>query len=269
VNSWDRSITIQGVASLLCSRTLVLVTPKQEILDILSPEQQAHLHQRMIQELARVHWQDQPSQLMGKVIQFFLGFNLKGATQPLRQLAEKRQAIALQPSHPLFKLKKWVIHSVIGALAVLPIVSIPALAEPSPPRPQSASAQNLSALWIDPNHFKTPVSLEELYGMVSGQVQGQKGLRTYPKGTEKTTIESTYSQPLNLKPLLEANNSTEIWVEAEFIGYDPHLLERILMLLDILMVQLESVLAMAWTWIGILFLLCLTGVQKLRQLISD
>lgn len=46
------ALVVQGVASLLSSRTLVLVTAENEILDILTPEQQRRLQQRLIWELA-------------------------------------------------------------------------------------------------------------------------------------------------------------------------------------------------------------------------
>ncbi len=46
------ALVVQGVASLLSSRTLVLVTTENEILDILTPEQQRRLQQRLIWELA-------------------------------------------------------------------------------------------------------------------------------------------------------------------------------------------------------------------------
>jgi len=46
------ALVVQGVASLLSSRALVLVTAENEILDILTPEQQRRLQQRLIWELA-------------------------------------------------------------------------------------------------------------------------------------------------------------------------------------------------------------------------
>lgn len=48
--------TIQGVATNLLNRNLVLVTTGNEILDILTPQQQAKLEERIINEVAR-YWQ--------------------------------------------------------------------------------------------------------------------------------------------------------------------------------------------------------------------
>ncbi len=44
---------IQGVATQLITRTLVLVTPENEVLDLLTPQQQKQLHQRIIWEIIR------------------------------------------------------------------------------------------------------------------------------------------------------------------------------------------------------------------------
>lgn len=52
------AVRIQGVASLLTTRSLVLVTTRNQLLDILSPEQQAQLTRRMILESAN-HWRRQ------------------------------------------------------------------------------------------------------------------------------------------------------------------------------------------------------------------
>ncbi len=46
---------VRGIASRLDTRSLVLVTPHNQILDILSPEQQAQLQRRMVAESAALH----------------------------------------------------------------------------------------------------------------------------------------------------------------------------------------------------------------------
>jgi hypothetical protein len=48
----QQGILIQGIASLLDSHTLVLVTPENQLLDLLTPTQQQQLYQRMVWEIA-------------------------------------------------------------------------------------------------------------------------------------------------------------------------------------------------------------------------
>jgi hypothetical protein len=50
-------LRIQGIASLLTSRELVLVTLENQILNILTPDQQQHLQKRMVWELVTYHQQ--------------------------------------------------------------------------------------------------------------------------------------------------------------------------------------------------------------------
>ena len=425
IRSENSTIRIQGVASLLASRTLVLVTPEQDILDILSPEQQTHLYQRMMQELSRFYWRHrktrigkatqrlfekslnmlhlppclpilggaetqnppiyspdghsrkgdlggkcnidrtfqtasqlfdrlrltrpmpsikplleaastlvpQPTLLCHKVqtridavrtvrfltpsaftqasktlskwtpisqrvssrniipklprfhwkhrktwitnpvTQLFNRLSLAGSAPSIKPRRETSSTLVPQPIPLWRQTKKWIIHSVIGALVALPIVAIPAIATENNPRPHRPTPpQPVSALWVDPNHLKTPVALEKLYGLISGQIQGQPGLRSFPKSTESSHItrESVSPKKLNYRPGAENSSyHTEILIDAEFLGYEPHLLESILTGLDTLMVTLESSVAILWTWIGMLTILCLSGLQKLRQLIPD
>lgn len=77
------AIQIQGVATLLVSRRLVLTTTDQELLDILTPEQQQLLHQRIIWEVASYWYAHKRS--MTKQLGFRLQLPHWGKS--LRQLA--------------------------------------------------------------------------------------------------------------------------------------------------------------------------------------
>jgi hypothetical protein len=55
-NVVSQSIAIRGVASLLVHQRLVLVTSENQILDVLTAQQQRQLHQRIIWEIAQVHY---------------------------------------------------------------------------------------------------------------------------------------------------------------------------------------------------------------------
>jgi hypothetical protein len=77
------STQIQGVATLLTSRRLVLTTTEQDLLDILTPEQQQVLHQRIVWEVSS-YWYTRKrnvTQRLGCRLQ------LPPWVQPLRQLA--------------------------------------------------------------------------------------------------------------------------------------------------------------------------------------
>jgi hypothetical protein len=87
------AIQIQGVATLLTSRRLVLTTTEQDLLDILTPEQQQVLHQRIVWEVAS-YWYARKRNVIQR-----LGCRLQLPpwVQPLHQLATV--PVRLQLSH--------------------------------------------------------------------------------------------------------------------------------------------------------------------------
>lgn len=95
---------IQGIATQLASRTLVLVTAQNKILDIFTPQQQQKLQERIIAEVAD-YWRYQ--QLLGK--------------QQIKQLVSTR-AVFLPVS--LSSMKAWVQEAVARTSNIFPKSSL-------------------------------------------------------------------------------------------------------------------------------------------------
>ena len=101
---------IQGLASLLTSRNLVLVTTENQLLDVLSLEQQAMLQRRIVGEVAS-YWRQQRS-LAAQTGQFR---PFVDAFLPLP--AERTQA--LPPIRAIWQLMSWMQTSAVAIAANL------------------------------------------------------------------------------------------------------------------------------------------------------
>jgi hypothetical protein len=96
----DSAVAIQGIASRLSDRGLVLVTVDAQILDLLTPEQQAVLQRRIVWEMA-IHWrQHRLERLEGQ----------GGAFLPLPQ----EQPQALPPVRLFQQLMAWMQQSPVA-----------------------------------------------------------------------------------------------------------------------------------------------------------
>jgi hypothetical protein len=98
---------VQGFSSLLSTRTLVLVTAENEILDILTPTQQTWLQQQIIWELAN-YWRHQKSQLPEEKSHLQLGWADTFLPLP------KERANLLPPVRAFRNLMAWVQLSPIA-----------------------------------------------------------------------------------------------------------------------------------------------------------
>jgi hypothetical protein len=138
-NVVSQSIAIRGVASLLVQQRLVLVTSENQILDVLTSEQQRQLHQRIIWEIAQAQY-------------------------VRRQLGRTRaipawktwQALPIQvrpqwsfPVRAIYHLMAWVQHQPLthAALMLPPSDSPPALT----PHPVLASLRQWWATLLPPS----------------------------------------------------------------------------------------------------------------------
>lgn len=112
------AIQIQGVATLLISRRLVLTTTDQDLLDILTPEQQQVLHQRIVWEVAS-YWYARKRNMTQ---QLGCRLQLPPWIQPLRQLATTPirlqlphwRTVALLPAQTIKNLSTKVFPKLAG-----------------------------------------------------------------------------------------------------------------------------------------------------------
>lgn len=251
--------TIQGIASLIENHSLVLVTTQQQILNVLSLRQQVVLK-------ARIAWAIRTSQAQLRLKQ--ASQRLTSSLTRLRPVPSAGASVYLPGQRPELNvpsLGHWVMRSVIGALAALPIVSIPAIAAEPSTQPEPGPA--ISAEWVDPNQLRPEPAWDELQGMTFQQTQGNGWLTS-----QRQTQLQRSDQPrhLTLEAAFEFTaGKDEIHVEAEFLGYEPHLLERVLGWLDRVLIQLEFTVETIWKWMGIIVIAGLAALQTLRQRLLD
>ena len=353
------ALEIQGVASVLETRKLVLVTPEQTVLDVLSLEQQKVLHQRITWEVASYYfyWRRKqqfqkrlaplrkllatiklpqkkvfvlpsgnpelkdipnalsllsqkavgllrqvPRQLMPASVessptfephQKLIPTNLITISKAIAGwLSSKKTSqhlsdnpLAISSSRPIGTLDAikqklapmtgLITKAVIGAIASMPLVVIPAIAAETSaiPIPKNPTVSASSEYWIDPNHLKTQLSLDELKGMIAHQEQSRTWLTYEPKPQSSSSQSQALNTPRTTAAfysgIYEGEFGPEIRINAEFIGYETHLLEDILAWLDKIMVQVEAFFGKVWQWIGFALVLFLSGVQNIRQWIWE
>jgi hypothetical protein len=233
---------IQGIASLLPNRHLVLVTTQNQVLDILTPQQQHQLQQWLIWEFAEYCRRLRTAyRLAGQALSLpqwctdegrqALSPSAQKAALPAQKIRRLTQATQL----PTIALPVWnslwqKVKSGVSELGEL--ISLPILPPALPPQP-SAPEPPLSQ--------RSP-------GLVAALFQAVNPAEITPVGT--TLIqEVTEAKPelTNRRSFAVAGAAgIEIEAEAFVIGYEKHFLEQILEGLDRLMVWLEAIAAYVW-----------------------
>ncbi|MBW4550044.1 MAG: hypothetical protein KME35_02880 [Aphanocapsa sp. GSE-SYN-MK-11-07L] len=234
---------IQGIATHLPNRHLVLVTTQNQVLDILTPQQQHQLQQWLIWEFAEYCRQLRRAyRLAGQTIslpQWGTANALPGRSPALSASAPKpalpaqkvRQLRPALPALPVWNALWQKVKAGVSqlddrlALTALP----PALKSPNLPQPQLpvVSLPGLASLF-------PPVT-------PAGAIQIKEA---------KPPIHPTAAAKSELTPrhsfAVAGAAGIEIEAEAFVIGYEKHFLERILEGLDRLMVGLEAIVAVLW-----------------------
>jgi hypothetical protein len=269
-------LQIQGVATVLATRRLVLTTPNQEILDILTPVQQRLLHQRIIWEVAS-YWYERKSNLTKR-----LGCKLQLPpwVQPLRQLAATPIRLRLPHRRTLSRLKpvgamvraivkhpaplvppvpfvnRWrtILAGTVGAIALLPFTLFaapPARANAAPALPMPISMPLRLEWAADPNRSrKRWLDWGDIFGgqaeVSQGKVQvaGEKSQSKLTSTELQNAIAAWATQFTD--PTVSAQRDT-IDVKAQAIGYELRFLDGLLKGLDWVLVRLENTLEWLWT----------------------
>jgi hypothetical protein len=281
-----QAIAIQGVASSLCHRRLVLVASGNRILDILTAEQQQQLHQRIIFEIAvalsmhrRLGAASPSLPLQNPPIAL-----LKGAWRQIRQSA---RSVFLPPSAvrlPLpgakgfvslslvkkfsvkkFSVKKFsqskialhlksfrgAIIAAISAIALAPFtLALPAKATTAPALPQPLPSAPFAVEWIaDPARTRKQwLKGIGLFGQ-SKPIQGK--IRLVPEKAPAALSSAPFQSAIadwadRFSQTVPSSGSPPIDINAAFMGYHLHPLQRLLVVLDRIMVWLET--QILWLW---------------------
>uniref|UniRef100_B8HSN7 Uncharacterized protein n=1 Tax=Cyanothece sp. (strain PCC 7425 / ATCC 29141) TaxID=395961 RepID=B8HSN7_CYAP4 len=269
---------VQGIATLLQPRRLVLVTNTNQILDILTPAQQRQLQWRIVWELATYYRQV-------RIIR-----QLTGAPIPLPQWCSEKQPSepmlrSPQPSMPLPKAPNWRSpmtdwKSSLGfaqmapqttAPLETPQVAVPALTgnfwSHLASRLQNALQNRLSQIWsglstpalpLQPRASGSPTELVPVVKTTSQVTPAPKVGATVAIKPEKAVTapvsasagrqsQSSIANPLTgggLGVTVAFNEAIE--AEAIFVSYEKHPLEQILTWLDRVMVWIEAMALYLW-----------------------
>jgi len=271
--------TLQGIASLLSSRSLVLVTAPNGILDILTPAQQARLQRQIIWELADY----------GRSA-------LRADKPPHRQLAPQRLLLPPSPLPPLvaqdtmvlpvqvfYRLMGWVQRGPVAIAAnvfdettlalyfpstadleseAIAAIDQPWLAFPDLPdeRELASAGQALADLVTDlstnlATDLSTDLAADLSTDLAAETIQADR----VPASTETSIALSPASMASlgvrshqdDLEEIAIARHRIETYIETQstLVSYEKHPLERVLAWLDQKMLWVEKKFVEAWNWL--------------------
>lgn len=252
--------TVRGIASLLSSRSLVLVTPSG-ILDILTPAQQARLQRQMIWELAEYGRSHRYLQASPRLL-------------PLPPPVP-RETVVL-PVKVFYRLMGWMQRSPVAiATNVFEETTLalyfPATADLELELEAIAEMDEQWQALADPTHQRVPASGKPLgdldTAMTGVSLQGQAfELDVACKGDRvgvspgNTAIALLPKNSTDLVEPLERDAADEIAIakrridayietKATIVGYEKHPLERLLAWIDQQMLWLERRVINVWNWL--------------------
>jgi hypothetical protein len=264
------AISIQGVASCLSHRRLVLIAAENQVLDILTPEQQQLLHQRIIFEIAvlfrmrrrlgaslpSLSSQSRPLALLKTTwMQLQASAYARGLPVSLAPVGLPGSKISVLPSlrgriAPRLHTLRGVILAWISAIALAPFaLALPARAAMSPALPQPLPAP-LTVAWIaDPVRTRKQwLKSADLFGQPK-PTQGK--IRLVPEKTPAALPSESFQTAIadwayQFSQTIPSSGSPPIDINAVFMGYRLHPLERLLLVLDQMMAWLET--QILWLW---------------------
>ena len=283
---FPKPVFVRGVASLLNTRSLVLVTSLNELLDVLNPAQQTFIEERITWEVANylhvVHEHEQlpglqPLQLPSETSPVFpivrafyqlmawmqsgavaISTNLFQETsyQPAATLPNSHPPASLPPSRiptaPQSPLHAWqnqlnqVRQRLISAITRSPIAT-------SEPKSTLAKRDRKVLSKFRPNQRQGSLTSGNLVDLSKPAI-AHSNTAIHPKTNSPSNIQSASVQgAIATAPsthLLEQPQSTS-FIDTQFtlLGYEPSLLERIVRLIDRCFVWLETLLSNVWKWL--------------------
>lgn len=277
-------ILIRGIASVIENKQLVLVTVDNQILDILTKEQQKQLNQRIILEIAKIDHQ-LPLQLKpcGEIASKFgplggfwqimawvessgiaMGLNLFGESSLLRPTQELSQQayMTFWPTAPLLpgsnlrfcdfvhNLARYYLYPVttgLGLSGLLPPFEMEKLPLDSVLESELAqeSLQMRSLFQFTANSVASKPSQPEIF-----QNHGDLSeAPLVPLASILTTSNSAeMAPPPQMANSLPKHQPDWLEVKSVSVGYLKHPLEEILGWVDVIMTRLETVVAEVWQW---------------------
>lgn len=265
-SSAPSSTEIRGLASQCDTRSLVLVTVQNQILDVLSAGQQAQLHQRLTQEL------------MGQPAQPAIApWKRVIPAQPLLPVRWLNQAILWMQQSPVALAANWFGESP-PSLSSAPDETVPASAWQSLKQWMMANVPQPGAivlsqpdyeLWDSaaihrpsppPNAVQTtgaiaPLPIGTVPRPVPSAIDGRSSTGSTPSlnqpaiAASLASIPQTVPQPATPTPLPTTEEWDWIDIDAQTVSYVKHPLEQVLEWLDNALLWLETQVTKLGQWL--------------------
>lgn len=270
--------TVRGVASSLTTRSLVLTTAQNTVLDILTPDQQQQVQRRIIWEVAHYNRY----------------LRLCQQTQRLSPLRPPHPASPLLPPVRAFRwLMAWMQSGPIAAAtnlfqeATITTCPLPAQAPPPQLRPapgarsqfDSRSLDQLSLLWDDLRHhlgqqlqqrawarwFLAPPAAKADSAVPPSTTAIAPAAPSHPVPTANGQLNRAQTNSMGRSPVypptafgsldLDATTAAnsyqdDLYIDADatLLGYEHTVLERVMRWLDQCFVWIETKLSQLWQW---------------------
>jgi hypothetical protein len=291
-------VAIHGIASSLEDRRLVLIAADNQVLDILTREQQQQLHRRISFELTTAPkrrwrfrvWMSRfvPSLPFARLFTRFRagGLQLSHAvpagvlpeSTPVQMQIPELSAASVDrwTQQIVSRLRAWrgTILTGISAIAVAPFAgALPTRTTTAPAPPSQPLPSPWGTEWIAPTrNRKQWLRGFDLFGQ-SKPIQGK--IRLSPEhalehAPEKTSARSPSGQfqtaiadwAYRYTQAVPSTGSPPIDVNAAFMGYHYHPLEKLLLILDRAMAWLET--QISWLW-----QLSISGILAVWKIFRD
>ncbi|NEQ95463.1 MAG: hypothetical protein F6K30_01810 [Cyanothece sp. SIO2G6] len=233
------SLTLRALATLFPEQTLVLVDTHNTIHDVLTPEQQQQLQQRIVVEMAN-YWRDRHE---------YIAFQIKQAHNPRFLPLPQERPTMLPPVRYVRRFIAWMQTSPLAIAtnlfqesALVPTT----LSNTSTARPAATDLESLPPdIWFDPDyHIAAALKLDpNHYGVIDAFRQSEN-----PE-TEQGMISPISQSPQPETVASSPTQATSIDTTAELVAYEKHPLERVLGWVDQGMTWIETRIARVWDWL--------------------
>lgn len=276
------TVRVRGLASLLSDRRLVLTTIHNQLLDVLTAQQQTQLQQRIVWELAsyrRLLRLRSPAQLLPlpadsphllppiRTLQRLMAWMQQSPIAIATNLFGEAAQLAAAPPDPVLPPVRQPRSIARSPWAWLGELFRPALIAPQPEDHAivMADAATLTRTTPNPPQQNSWWKRKRLTAGSATQTpiaaSGRNAAALPPQGFDRN-LAATDRSPLGDRtdqassalsveePTTPAATPTWIETEARLVGYEKHPLEQLLQWLDSGMLWLETTLSNLWRWIS-------------------
>ncbi|MGK7890309.1 MAG: hypothetical protein AB4042_13320 [Leptolyngbyaceae cyanobacterium] len=237
--SLPHSPTLRALATLITNKKLVLVDTHNTLHDVLTPEQQQQIQQRIVVEMAN-YWRDRRE---------YITYQLQQSHSPRFLPIPQERPTMLPPVRYVRRFIAWMQTSPLAIATNLfqeSALVTTTSSRATSARPGSTDLDTLPLdIWFDPDHhIAAALKLDpNHYGVTDAFRQ-----------PEELTGEQDMIAPIPQSSLTETGASSptqasSVDTTAELVAYEKHPLERLLGWIDQGMTWLETRITQVWQWL--------------------